>query len=124
MRLDHKSEGAEPVGPIEAIRIGIRGIINFRGIASRSEFWTLVATMYLLLGICVVMTPPQLNIWEAGSQFANLAYSVSILVVLASASRRLHDIGKSGWWLLIGVSGIGLCLLVWWWSRPGIAQEK
>jgi uncharacterized membrane protein YhaH (DUF805 family) len=26
----------------------------------------------------------------------------------------LHDIGKSGWWLLIAFTGIGAILLIWW----------
>ena len=124
MQLDRISEGADPAGPIEAFKRGIKGVFDYRGVAPRSEFWTLVAIMYCLLGVCVIMTPAKSNIWEEGNLLANVAYSVSMLVVLASSSRRLRDIGKSGWWLLIGMSGIGLCLLIWWWSLPGIAQEK
>ena len=30
--------------------------------------------------------------------------------------RRLHDIGKSGWWMLIIITGIGGILLIIWWA--------
>ena len=30
--------------------------------------------------------------------------------------RRLHDIGKSGWWWLIIFTGIGGILLIIWWA--------
>ena len=33
---------------------------------------------------------------------------------LALGTRRLHDINKSGWWLLIMLTGIGILLLIYW----------
>jgi len=35
---------------------------------------------------------------------------------LAASSKRLHDIGKSGWWLLIALTGVGVILLIVWWA--------
>ncbi|RYF53877.1 MAG: DUF805 domain-containing protein, partial [Comamonadaceae bacterium] len=37
---------------------------------------------------------------------------------LAVGTRRLHDIGRSGWWQLLLLTGIGFLLLLVWWAQP------
>ena len=39
---------------------------------------------------------------------------VLFLPGLAVAARRLHDLDRSGWWLLIIFTGIGIILLLIW----------
>ena len=41
-----------------------------------------------------------------------------LLPSLAVGARRLHDIGKNGWWQLLMVSGIGFLVLIYWWVQP------
>ena len=39
---------------------------------------------------------------------------------LAVGSRRLHDIGRSGWWqLLLLIPLVGLIVLIVWWAKEG-----
>jgi uncharacterized membrane protein YhaH (DUF805 family) len=33
--------------------------------------------------------------------------------------RRLHDVGRSGWWFLLTFTVIGALLLLYWYVRPG-----
>ena len=43
-----------------------------------------------------------------------------LLPSLAAGARRLHDIGKSGWFQLLGIIPIiGWILLIYWASQPG-----
>ncbi len=46
--------------------------------------------------------------------------SGSILPNLAVAVRRLHDTGRTGWWVLIGlVPLIGFLVLLWFYVQKG-----
>ena len=43
-----------------------------------------------------------------------------LLPALAVGTRRLHDIGKSGWWQLVMLTVIGLLVLIYWWVQPAV----
>ena len=47
-----------------------------------------------------------------------------VLPSLAVGARRLHDIGKSGWWQLRMLTGIGLLVLIYWWVQPAVECGK
>ena len=53
-----------------------------------------------------------------GDVIGGLVSLALLLPGLAVGTRRLHDIGKSGWWQLILLTGIGLLLLIYWWVQP------
>ena len=72
---------------------------TFKGRASRSEYWwySLFASLISLLGAVIASTlygdPSELTLFDI----------VSLLLLLpglAVSIRRLHDVNKSGWWLL------------------------
>jgi uncharacterized membrane protein YhaH (DUF805 family) len=39
-------------------------------------------------------------------------------------ARRLHDIGQSGWWLLLVPTGIGIFILLYWASLESDPGEN
>jgi uncharacterized membrane protein YhaH (DUF805 family) len=60
---------------------------------------------------------------------ASLAYFVFALAVLipslAVVFRRLHDLDKSAWWILIGIIPlIGSLLLLYWFCQPGTSGSN
>lgn len=84
---------------------------NFKGRATRPEFWYFVLYNFLI-GIALNIIFPKVN----NSYYSyNPLYSAYILAVflpsLALSVRRLHDIGKSGW--MISVSLIPLVGFIW-----------
>ena len=54
---------------------------------------------------------------EAETQLFTLGNAYSLVTLIPSISvsvRRLHDIDKSGWWLLLVFTGIGILLIICW----------
>lgn len=102
----------------EAIRSGFQNYATFRGRASRSEFWfwTLFA---VLLTVAAGMVDAVLF---PGSNLAGLAVALLLFIPgLTIGVRRLHDLDRTGWWILIGFTGIGLILLIVWSCMQGTA---
>ncbi len=57
---------------------------------------------------------------ENAGQPLSLVLSLALLLpAVAVAVRRLHDIGRTAWWLLIGfVPLVGALVLLWFYTRP------
>lgn len=53
---------------------------------------------------------------DAGEVLANLVTLVFFIPTIAAGSRRLHDIGRSGWWQLLMLTVIGVIVLIVWWA--------
>ena len=100
--------------------------VTFDGKASKGEFWYWYL-FYLICGIASAMV----DVFIIGIQFENAGpvYWIVSLVIflptLAVGARRLHDVGKSGWWQLISITGIGIIpLIIWWASEGGVHQKR
>ena len=95
----------------QAIKSCLSQYATFSGRASRSEYW-----WFFLFQVLVLI---------AASILGDAAYSIVVLGLLlpalAVATRRLHDIGRSGWWQLLMLTGIGYLLLLFWWAQPSQA---
>lgn len=75
----------------------------FSGRAQRAEYWyfvlfnTIVYVLLLTIGGAIGTQDAQ-----AGIGLVYMAYALAALIPsIAVGVRRLHDIGKSGWWLLL-----------------------
>lgn len=95
---------------------------TFSGRASRSEFWWfgLFQLLLILFGIFIDFLLGTSE-HELFINFVKLGITLPAFTVSA---RRLHDIGKSGWWNLIFLTGIGLLLLLYWWVQPSLENGK
>lgn len=87
---------------------------EFTGVATRQEFW-----MFFLFN-ALVSIGVGLIAGIVGLGGLSSLYSLSVLVPsLAVGARRLHDIGKSGWWqLLLLIPLLGFIVLVIFWAQP------
>lgn len=108
------------MGFIDAVRTCLGKYATFRGRARRSEFWWFALFVTLVqFGVSVI----DLAAFGAGPDglgaFGFLLNLAMLLPNLAVSVRRLHDIGRSGWWyLIIFVPLVGILALLWWWTRP------
>jgi uncharacterized membrane protein YhaH (DUF805 family) len=75
---------------------------DFTGRASRKEFWMFVLFNFLIsfaLGLVVGFA-----MGVDAMRIAQNLYTVIILVPgIAVGIRRMHDIGRSGWWILLPI---------------------
>ncbi len=92
---------------------------NFKGRSSKKE-----AISFFLFNIAFFFTLGFLAVFFASLKNDALVISLSVFQMLANlllyipslslGIRRLHDINKSGWWLLISLTVIGLIPLFYW----------
>lgn len=81
---------------------------EFNGRAGRQEFWMFVA---IHVGIFVVLAIIDAVI-GLNNVLVGLYWLATIVPVIAVGIRRLHDIGKPGIWILLGlIPCVGLYLL-------------
>ena len=82
--------------------------IDFEGRARRKELWTFVL-VNIVLSVII----------NAISGLLGTLFSLAILLPsIAVGVRRLHDTGRTGWWLLIGfIPLIGLIVLIYFYIQ-------
>ncbi len=92
----------------EAVKSGFDNYVNFDGRASRSAYW-----YWVLFAILASIVGNILDAAIGASIFSILIGLALFLPGLAVAVRRLHDTGRSGWWILIGlIPIIGFIVLI------------
>ena len=100
--------------------------LTFNGRATRSEFWWFYLFSTLMSWTASTVGELTLGMGlELGSTIASTILQIAFLLPwLAVASRRMHDIDRSGWWILIMFTGIGIILLIYWWAKKGNFGEN
>ena len=106
----------------EAVGRCLRKYFVVSGRASRAEFWWWQLSLLLALGGILVLA--YLGDRAAPHGALGMAYLVlqlgSVVPQITVTTRRLHDIGRSGWWQLIGlVPAVGPLVMLWWMVKPG-----
>ena len=105
------SNTEDDYGPIEwFLKCLTRGYLNFSARACRREFWGFVFIALLVIFFTTTT--------DAIFGISAVTYSVNaalLIPLLAVGARRLHDIGLSGWWQLLYLTGFGILLLALMW---------
>lgn len=88
----------------QAISHNFSNMTNFSGRASRSEFWWWILFIWIISLIINIFTGGyNVNTTDRGiGWWIGIIISVILwLATLAVTIRRLHDTGRSGWWVLL-----------------------
>ena len=109
-----------------AIKICFSKYATFDGQASKGEFWYFILFAFIcgviarIVDVFIFGVSPEGYLGPLGY---GPAYAIGSLVfflpTFSVGARRLHDVGKSGWWQLIALTGIGLIPLIIWWVSDG-----
>jgi len=88
---------------------------DFSGRARRKEFWMFVL-FNIIFALIAMFLDNMLGIAFGGIGYGPLYLLYGLFVLIPSLAvdvRRLHDIGKSGWWLLIAlIPFVGIIWLI------------
>ncbi|WFR95713.1 DUF805 domain-containing protein [Rhizobium tumorigenes] len=100
---------------MEAYIDAMRSYSTFTGRATRSQYWLCALFVLGLLVVALALDKVLGLAFSPGSGglLVVVVYLVHFMPLLAVSVRRLHDIDRTGWWVLIGpVPLAGLLLLV------------
>jgi uncharacterized membrane protein YhaH (DUF805 family) len=92
----------------ESIKTCLTNYVNFKGRASRSEFWWFVLFTVIVHFVCGALS----------DKLQIIIGLILFLPYLAVSVRRLHDIGKNWHWILIGIIPlIGALVLIYFYVQ-------
>ena len=97
----------------ESIGTCFRKYVDGNGRASRSEFWYFQLFLFILYTISQWIDSA---VFGTGLGETGIVYMVvalgTLLPAICATVRRLHDVNKSGWWILIIFTCIGIIPLI------------
>ena len=129
-RANPNLNGFYDLPPVKAAISMINNIFKFEGRTSRSDYWWAVLAVFcvsFVLGILlngvehIFRVRAIIVLFNLLESLVSLALSVS---TLALAVRRLHDTNKSGWLMLLALTGIGCIPLIIFFAQPGDPQPN
>ncbi|MDB5932146.1 MAG: hypothetical protein JWR60_3853 [Polaromonas sp.] len=93
----------------------MRNYVNVEGRARRTEYW-----MFMLVYIGMLIVASVLDAILGTEMLGALVVLVHLIPSITVGVRRLHDINRNGWWLLISlVPLIGLIIALYWAVKEG-----
>jgi len=89
---------------VTAIKLFFANYANFRGRSTRAEYWW--ATLFIFIATLILDFIP----------YMSYIFSLAVLIpTLAIMTRRFHDIGRSGWWI-VGFYAVSLISMTVCWG--------
>ena len=108
----------------QAVKLGFKSYFTFSGRATRAEYWWwLFFTVLAGIVLAVVDTLTGTMGMFGDSGLLGFLFELATLVPsFALGARRLHDINRTGWWLLlVFIPMIGWIVLIVWSIERGDA---
>ena len=117
----------------ESIQICFKKYFDSMGRASRSEFWYF--TLFCIIANFIAITLSAIlqgmtfdDVLNDESNFLGIidmiVYFILLIPMFTVTWRRMHDINRSGWWILITITIIGILLLLYWYCKKGDEGEN
>ena len=106
---------------VEAIKSGFSNYVNFSDRAIRSEYWYWI--LFIILGDIVT----GIIDWAIGAQVTTGLFGLATLLPnIAVAIRRLHDLDRTGWWILLSLIPLvgWIILLIWYCTRGTVGPNR
>jgi uncharacterized membrane protein YhaH (DUF805 family) len=102
---------------IDSVKLTFSRYTDFEGRSTRSEYW-----YFVLFNVLIQIIASGIDDFVLSSEIGILSGIVGLIMLLpgiAVSIRRLHDIGKSGWFLLLVlIPLIGALILIYFFVQP------
>ena len=90
----------------DAVKLGFQRYVDFKGRSSRAEYWwwtLFIVVVFVALSVIVgFMGALGLYLPDPLILLLNSLFVLALIIPsLALGARRLHDINRSGWWILL-----------------------
>ena len=101
---------------MESVKTCFSKYFSYQGRAKRSEYWYFFLFCFLIAIAAIIFE----NIFLANydsiyfSPISSFAELILFIPSINAATRRLHDVNKSGWWQLLYITGIGAFVVLFW----------
>ena len=119
MEGSHTGRPANIMPIMDAMKSGVSNSFSLGGRSSRSEYWWFVLGGGIFNILCTVL---------AVSIDEGLIALLPVLLLPAAITlvvRRLHDLGKSGWWFFIGlITLVGAIYLIYLFVQEGDSEAN
>jgi uncharacterized membrane protein YhaH (DUF805 family) len=93
------NKSPNPADLISSVKDAFSRFIDFAGISTRPQYW------YYIFAIAIASAVVGIAFGENGQNALTL---ILLLPTIAVSIRRMHDVGKSGWFILIPIYNIVL----------------
>lgn len=118
----------ESMNFIESVQKCIKNYVTFSGRARRSEYWWFALACSAVIGVVGLFS---MLVSAIIPFFGILLLPIMLILAvglmipqLAVGARRLHDTGRSGWWLLLPITCIGIIFLIMWLCEDSAEGEN
>lgn len=99
----------EKMTPFDAVKAGFVKFANFSDEATRFEYWWFFLFALLITAVAIILHPKAYQIVSL----------IILLPLIAVGTRRLHDIGRSGWWQLLFLVPFGQIVVLYLLAQDG-----
>ncbi|WP_288929491.1 DUF805 domain-containing protein [uncultured Maritimibacter sp.] len=95
--------------------------VEFNGRARRAEFWWFILFVFV---VSTILSLIDMALFEGVLQdigpLSAIFTLITLIPAIAVTGRRLHDVGRSGWWqLLFLLPVIGFLVILFWAVQKG-----
>lgn len=123
---------------LKAIKSGFANYINIHGVASRGEFWFWLLFVTVLLCATLIIDGAYLGPLignmsgeevmafdqDAPKWLSLITLVVLIIPTITVGMRRIQETGFSKWWILMGLTIVGLIPLMFFFFKKGKKAVK
>lgn len=107
------------VNIVDAVKLFFSNYVNFRGRSTRSEYWwVMVASIFISIIIAIINGIIAVATDEPSVLFTTIVCLALLLPIISLCIRRLHDVGKSGWFILLALLPIVDLYLIYLYCQP------